>query len=377
MTKIAKIEIFKHRYDMGGYRLSYGSLDEVFPVIVSVSDADGFVGWGEANPQRPFTNENADDVIGVLRDELAPELLRRGIEGPDEAQAYFDEERADDNLMAKGALNIALMDLRGKQCGLPIHEMLGGAIRRTMLVSHPLNNGSAEDDIRVIEDKLAQGYRHYMLKMGEKSARIPDEVRRVATLQARYGDRITIKVDPNTGWSRAEAHEFLRDVPDYPIFVEQPVDKYDLDGMAELQRSTSLLLSVDESLTGMASARDIIAKGAARVFSVKISKNGGIINSLAVARLAAECGIVCYPNSMAEGGITQAASLQLTATLGNLVEAGGSFRSVLRLKGDVTNFASFIDNGVVSLPDGPGLGIEVDEARLRGASLVSHVIERG
>lgn len=155
-------------------------------------------------------------------------------------------------------------------------------------------------------------------------------------------------------------------------FVEEPIAKGDIDGMAALQRSTLLLIAADESLTNMTSAKKIIAHGAAKVFCIKIPKNGGPLRAQTLATLADENGLLCYANSMGEDGITQVASLHLAATTGNLLAIGHSFRSVLRLTGDVTNFASFIHRGVVSLPTGPGLGIVVDEATARRSALVSH-----
>ena len=80
-------------------------------------------------------------------------------------------------------------------------------------------------------------------------------------------------------------------------------------------------------------------------------------------------------NSMLELGITQAASLQLAVTRSNLVDVGHAYMSTLRLEGDPTNFASFIEDGVVQLPDRPGLGIEVDEEKLRKLMVEEYALE--
>jgi muconate cycloisomerase len=370
MTRIIEAEIFKHAYNMRGYKLATGVIDFVYPVLLKLTDSDGRFGWGEANPEQPFTIEDADDTIAALR-RLLPIVLMEEDQTPLHIDERLSNEGRDEDLMAKAAINVALMDLEGKRRGLPVAKLLGDVIRQSMPVSHPLGNGTAEDDIPIIDEVLKQRYVHFMLKMGMPEYSIAGEIERVAKLQKRYGDRITIKVDANTGWTREQALEFLKGVPNYPIFVEQPVAKHDLDGLAQLQASTNLRISVDESLTGMASAEAIIAKKAAKVFSIKISKNGGLLGAQALAQLAKRHGILCYPNSMSEGGIMQVASLHLTATVPNLVEAGGAFKSVLRLDGDVTNFHTFIRDGVVHLPKGPGLGIQVDEERLRRSASVS------
>lgn len=373
MSPIVKAEIFKLRYRLGGYKLSYGVLDEVFPVLLKLTDCSGGVGWGEANPQQPFTEESADDVIDVLRNELLPIVLREAMPDPAKIDGLLDEVKPEKHLLAKGAISIALLDLKGRRLGLPVAELLGPVLWPSLEVSHPLNNGTADDDIAVVDAKLPEGYIDFMLKMGAPTSEIPSEIARVAKLEQRYGAKVRFKADANTGWTREQAAEFLAGVEASMLaFVEEPIAKGDIAGMAELQRNTKQLISADESLTGMTSAMKIIEMKAAKVFSIKVTKNGGPLRAQALAQLAEKNGILCYANSMAEGGITQAASLHLAATTPNLIKIGHSFRSVLRLTGDVTNFASLIKNGIVRLPTGPGLGIEVDEDAVRQSALESH-----
>ncbi|KAF2165582.1 hypothetical protein M409DRAFT_23876 [Zasmidium cellare ATCC 36951] len=375
MSKIVKAEIFKHRYTLEGYKLSYGTIKEVFPVILKLTDNNGNNGWGEANAQRPFTDEDSEDVIEVLRNELLPLVLEEDVADPAHIDRLLDPVRPQADLLAKGAINIALLDLKGKSLGVSVAELLGGPIRQSIPVSHPLNNGDAQDDIHVIDERMREGYVDFMLKMG--TSPIAREIERVATLEMRYGDRIKFKADANTGWTRDQSLEFLAGVANSSlVFVEQPVAKIDINGMAMLAQRSKIPISADESLTGIEKALEIIRKKAANVFSIKITKNGGILRSKALAGLAQQHGISCYANSMLEGGITQAASLQLAVTIPNLLPIGHSFRSVLRLvEGEVTDFASNIRNAVVHLPRRPGLGTFVDEARLRSSALGIYSLE--
>ena len=378
MATIKEYEILIYAYDLGGYKLSYGRQDEVDAVIVTIDSDDGHRGYGEANPWQPFTKESADDVFNVLKDRLLPMVAALGSTDPWRVQQLFDET-PDDDLIAKGAINMALMDLEGKRQRKPVADLLGPIVHATVEVSRPLNNGTADDVIPVIDEAIQDGYRHFMLKAGSKDYPASGEIPRLARLRQRYGDKAIFKIDANTGWSMEEARAFFDSLPDelghgYLRYVEEPIAKEDNDGIAELQLMTEVPVFADERLTGVASAKELIAKHAVRGFSIKISKNGGILNAQAIARLGIEAGLLIYPNSMAEGGITQASSLHLIATLDNLVDAGGSYRSVLRLGGrDVTNFHEFIkrdEDGLVKvhLPTGPGLGIEIDEGKLRSGA---------
>jgi len=203
-----------------------------------------------------------------------------------------------------------------------------------------------------------------MLKMG--AAPVRDEIARTVALHAQYGDRLKLIADANQGWTREEAHEFLAGVRDSNLaFLEQPVAKSDLEGMALLAKASALPISADESLTGPAEAARIAKLEAASIFSIKSSKNGGPLRAQRIATLAQAFGIRCYMNSMLEFGITQAASLQHAVTVTNLIDVGHAFMSTLRLSADPTNFSSYVRDGVVRLPSGPGLGIEVDVDHVR------------
>ncbi len=150
--------------------------------------------------------------------------------------------------------------------------------------------------------------------------------------------------------------------------------KDDIEGMASLADASTLPISADESVIGLAQAARIARLGAASVFSIKSSKNGGPLRAQRIAVVAEAFGIRCYMNSMLEFGITQAASLQHAMTIGNLVDAEHAFMSTLRLAEDPTDFSSFVRDGVVHLPRSAGLGVQVDESHVRRLAMASFVL---
>jgi muconate cycloisomerase len=101
------------------------------------------------------------------------------------------------------------------------------------------------------------------------------------------------------------------------------------------------------------------------VFSIKVSKNGGLDASRQIAAAAQAFGLRILMNSMLEFGVTQAASLQLGCTLPNLLQVGHAYGSVLRMSDDVTDFRKNISNSVVTVPQGSGLGVTLDEGKLK------------
>lgn len=341
------------------YKLSYGARAISSAVMLKLTDSDGYEGWGEANPYQPFTKESPEDALRVLVDVLLPATMAFPAPEPGAVDAKLDS-LVDHHLCAKGAISMALLDLLGKRLRVPLSTLLGGALRRTLPVLWPLSNGTPDDDIAVIEERSAQGFVTFMLKMG--SAPVIDEVRRVHILEDRYGDRITFIADANQGWNRIDSQQFLSGIRGTRLaFLEQPLPQDDLEGMAILAKSNTIPISADEPVTGLKDAAQIARLGSAAIFSIKSSKNGGPLRAQRIAAVAKAFGIRCYMNSMLEFGITQAASLQHAVTIENLVDVGHAYMSTLRLAEDPTNFSGFVQNGVVHLPTGHGLGVHVNE----------------
>ena len=138
----------------------------------------------------------------------------------------------------------------------------------------------------------------------------------------------------------------------------------DIEGLKMVSDNVSCLLSADESVVSLRDANQLIRAQASDVLSIKVSKNGGITKSKMVASAAEGSDIKCLMNSMLEFGITQAASLQLGCTLGNLVNCGHAYMSVLRMSDDITDFEKYISEAVVSVPKTPGLGVNLDDGKL-------------
>lgn len=351
------------------YKLAEGTLSTTRAVLLKLTDADGIEGWGEANASKSFTGESSGDAANALKDTLLPAVFASKAPEPGSIDVALDVLLAK-HLCAKGAVTMALLDLLGKRLNVPVATLLGGTLHKSLPVLWPLNNGTAEDDIRVIDERAAQGFSSFMLKMGTSPIR--DEIQRVAALEARYGNAINLIADANQGWSRDEAREFLAGVNGSRLaFVEQPVAKDDLEGMASLAGASALPISADESVVGLAHAARIASLGAASIFSIKSSKNGGPLRAQRIAAVAEAFGIRCYMNSMLEFGITQAASLQHAVTIRHLVDVGHAFMSTLRLAEDPTDFSSFVHKGVVHLPTRAGLGVQVDEAHVRRMAVAS------
>ncbi len=363
--RITKIELFQISIPfIRPYKLSkvYGTLTHANAVIVKVQTDTGIVGWGEADPNAPFTEDTLDSVVTAIQDRMARHLIGKDPTRIAQIEAKLDRE-AEGDLMAKGAIDMALYDILGKFHQVPAHTFLGGMIHEQIPLLGPIGSGTPEEDTEAINILISEGYRTVMIKMG--ALPIAVEIERMISAFKNFGQRITFITDANQGWELDEALAFAGGIKGHePVLVEQPIGRNEVEGLREFGKHVSSLTSADESVVSFRDANLLIRSGAVDVFSIKVSKNGGLVKSRMIANAAAVAGIKCLMNSMLEFGITQAASLQLGCTLPNLLDCGHAYMSVLRMSDDITDFGNFVSDAVVKVPDTPGLGVAVDEAKL-------------
>ncbi len=336
------------------YRLSshYGTLTHGQAVLLRVTLANGVVGWGEADPHAEFDGYTLEGVIEALKSR-APQLLGVSVADWVEQGLGLQHEGS-----PSAAIDVACFDALARARGVPVHALVGARQHEGIDSLWPTSNGEASDDLAVIDEYAAKGFKTYMLKMGDRP--IEAEIERSKAVMAAKPGEVKIMVDANQGWSREEAQRYAEGAGDLPIvLIEQPLAADDLEGLAALCRASKLPISVDESLQSRRSVDAILRAGAGDVFSIKISKNGGLANSRAIGQAVEAAGKHILMNSMIELGVTQAASLQLGVTFKALAPCGHAYMSCLRMADDVTDFADCLVNGRAYLRDAPGLGIQV------------------
>jgi len=347
------------------YRLSkiYGTLHDARAVIVKIKTDEGLVGLGEADPMIPFTEESPETAMAVLRDIIAPDLI-----GKDPGQLTQLESSLEPKVngysTAKGAINMALYDILGKAIGKPVYHFMGGLRHERLPLLLGISSIGLEQSIVAIEELGSRGVTTVMLKMGEMP--IADEIQRFIGIRERFGNSIKLVADANQGWDLSETLAFIDGIQGYHLdLLEQPIERRNLSDLKRICEHVTCSLSADESLVETEDAAVLIRGEIVNVFSIKVSKNGGLDQSKLIAQMAADSGLKCLMNSMLEFGITQAASLHLGCTLPNLMDCGHAYGSVTRMSDDITDFGQNISGGIVTVPSGPGLGVNLDEDKLK------------
>lgn len=338
--------------------MSFGAIPHASLILVRVTSSSGAIGWGETTILGgPYWNEeSAESVQAVITRYLGPRLI--GMDLQDTRQVSEALRSIRRNHFARSAIDIALHDLRARLAGIPVSVLLGGSPELTLPVSWSLAGKDLHVELDELQEKLEAGHSIIKVKMG--SLPVKDDIRRVETIREHLDSGVSLRVDANQGWSRSEAGYAVSALDALQLdFIEQPLKASDLEGMRQLQSNIAVPLAADESLEGLDQANRIIAMDAARVFILKLAKHAGYQASLSVADVGHNNGIGTYLGCMIESSIGTAASLAFAAAAPRLTHGCELFGPAL-LMDDLVEEPIELTHGEISVPNKPGLGVDVD-----------------
>ncbi|MYH73064.1 MAG: chloromuconate cycloisomerase [Acidimicrobiia bacterium] len=330
-------------------------------LLVRLETGEGAIGIGEGvSPGGPWWSGEAIETQQAMIDhhflpalqELGPVSLPTVVQHLD-AVAYG-------NHFAKAAVEMALFDALGRQLGLPVSTLLGGGPARDRIpVRWAVGAADIESIVQEVREKLDQGHTALKLKMGAVNPE--DDVKRVAAVVDALGPDVDYLVDPNASWPLETARWVIDELETIGVsYVEQPIRRDDLEGLAHLtSRATRISLIADESVCTPSDALRATRTRTCDGVAVKVAKAGGLLRGLTVGQIAAAAGLGCYGGTALESPIGTAASAHLFAALPQL-DLGTELVGPLLLAEEILVEPLEYENGDLVVPQGPGLGIEVD-----------------
>jgi muconate cycloisomerase len=354
------------------FRFSFGHAladrRESTNVYVRLELDDGTIGYGEGVPREYVTGETVASALTALCERQVPALVGRSIDGPEAVAAAIDEAAPPDAEplanAARCALELALLDACGKRFGRPASAWLAPhpapAVRYDAVI--PFSSPKKLTAIALVVRALR--IRQVKIKVGDD---LDHDLRTLGLLRRLLGPRADLRVDANCGWTSAdEALEAIAAMRRHGISaVEQPLPPGDLDALARVTAATPESIVADESLRTADEAAALIAARACNAFNIRVSKCGGLLQSMRIARLATDAGLDCVVGAqVGESGILSAAGRHLAAAIGTPRYVEGSGGSLL-LKEDLTTERVLPGwGGRSKLFPGAGLGVHVDEGVL-------------
>jgi D-galactarolactone cycloisomerase len=368
-SPVTRLETFTLRAPIQPRRgVSIASASEHGYLLVRLEDVDGAVGWGET-----YLVTGVEAAVEAVR----PLLLGRS---PDDQAVLVHEIRTvTEHAYATSALAIALDDLRARRAGLPLAALYGGVARstaRAYAASGGYREGEATADTwqGELDAALGAGFSALKLRIGRDG--VGEEGPHLRRLAAAAPDGFLLLADGNGGFShpRAVAMGSLLAELDFGWF-EEPMRQWDdYAGYGRLRADLRLPLAGGEILMSRSAARGLLATGGVDIVQPEPVICGGVGEALFIAALAALDGVVCLPHT-SNGAIGIAAAMTVVAALPVSAPAPGEELPLLEWgldenpwRTDVAALPPIGVKGWVTLPNGPGLGIEVDEALVRRSS---------
>lgn len=338
------------------FRISSGMTHERTVLLIKLDDEDGIRGYGEcvAGEEPNFSYETVDTARLVLQRFLIPAVLGREFDSAREVASALDRAARGHN-MAKAALEMAAWDLEAKRRGVSLARLLGGT---KDAVAAGVSIGIQPDIdtlIERIERYLSEGYQRIKIKITHGW----DEVV-LDRVRARFPD-IPLTVDANAAYDPAEMRHILALDRFDLAMIEQPFGADELLAHAELQAEMRTPICLDESISSPGRCADAIALKSGRIVNIKPGRVGGHTAAIRVHDLCAEAGIPVWCGGMLETGIGRAHNVAL-ASLPNFRLPGDTSASNRYWDRDVVHpVFELRPDGTLSVPTGPGIGVEVDE----------------
>jgi len=338
-------------------------------VVIKLYTDEGVVGIGEVSPLIPsYSGETQETAISVISECLAPAILGGNIFSLEELMQKVNRAIVG-HLCAKAGISIALHDAVGKALGISVYQLLGGLYREKIPVCFTVSwsDGSIEEALSYVR----AGFKSIKVKIGRG---LWKDVESLQRMRDAVGQDIPIIADANQAYSSPTATKLVKEIEDLVQAIEQPVPRWDIDGLVGVRRQSRVPIIADESAITPQDALAIASRGAADMFLLKVMRSGGFKHAKEIVTIGQAAGMSSFACSMTELGIGTAANIHFAASTPGLVDAFGcSFdgplqifggTTTLNLQDDIVVKTPELKDGAYEIPTGPGLGIELNEENI-------------
>ncbi len=332
---------YQNRYKAGTYKES---------LLIRLESDSGLVGWGETPDD--WINKSFE---GTPEDRLRTQVLGRD---PFDIERFYAENTLG-SYLASG-VEMAMWDLVGKATRQPLYKLLGGAVRKKIELAACMGIRPYDEAKAIARQYVEDGFTTLKTKAGRRAE---EDLEMVRGIRDGAGDKLKLRIDPNMGYSYDVALQLARDLEKYHLeYFEQPMHLSCIGESARMRRLTKTPLALNESVTTPEIALQILELRAADVLLPDTYQCGGILGVKKVAALCEAANIPCVFHCAHDLGLKTAAMLHVVASTPNFPLANDC--TYYGLVDDIIAPLHKIERGTMQVPEGPGLGVEVDEAKI-------------
>jgi O-succinylbenzoate synthase len=349
------------------FETSFGRTTQRRILLVRVF-SEGLVGYGEAtSPEGPFYNhESTGTAWHILRDFVIPRVLQASLQGPADAAALLKPIRG--HSMAKAAVETALWDLRARQSGKPLHQLLGGT-RQSIDCGVSIGiQDTVGELLEKIEKEVAAGYQRIKIKI--KPGWDVDVVREV---RKRFPS-LVLMCDANSAYSLRDVDLFKQLDEFSLLMIEQPLAWNDIIDHIQLQKAIQTPICLDESILDAEDARKAMDSSACRIINIKLGRVAGHTEAKRVHDACAARSIPVWCGGMLEAGIGRAHNIAMS-TLQNFCLPGDVSASRRYFRHDIIDPEVEVDShGRIHVLDSPGIGFEPNMRRVEAVTVRTEML---
>ncbi len=365
---ITQIEVYKFPVKLKKpFVISLGSFDYAENVVVVVRTDEDLTGFGECSPFMPINGESMETCY-VVSNYLAQSLIGKN---PLDIEACSEtmDRTIFGNSSIKSAFDIALYDIASQAAGLPLYAFLGGKNNKILKTDYTVSINEPEQMVADAQEIKDRGFEVIKVKLGND----PDkDIFRIKAIRRQIGNEIPLRLDANQGWNADSAIRVLNELADLNIqFCEEPIARWNYMELARISRESKVMIMADESCCDHHDAQRLIDLGAAPSFNIKLGKSSGIFKAQKIIKLAEIANLQLQIGGFLESriGFTASAHLALTSDQVRFYD----FDTPLMFCEDpVSGGISYGNNGLITLPELPGLGAYLEPGYLR--KLTSFII---
>jgi O-succinylbenzoate synthase len=352
------------------FRISSGEIRDRRILLLELRDASGATAWSEcvAGEAPHYSPETIDTAWPIIAQYVAPRVLGRDFDHPGEAHAILEHDFRG-HCMAKAGVEMGLWGLAATMEGEPLGRYIGGT-RTEIAVGISIGiQKSPEALVEKAKRAYGEGYRKIKIKIEPGH-----DVEWVRAVRTALGPDAHLMADANNAYTIDDADR-LAGFDDLDlVMIEQPLAWDDLVRHAALQKRIRTAICLDESITSLDRAQDMVTLGAGRIINIKPGRVGGFSSAIAIHDYCQENGIPVWCGGMFESGVGRAYNVAL-ASLPNFQIPGDVSPSARYWTADIVSPEWVMKDGMMQVPlSGTGIGVAVDEERIRGLTVRTEVL---
>lgn len=334
-------------------------------IIVRISTKNGHTGFGECNPFMPINGESADTCF-IVGQYLAKVLVNKNAMDIEESIQAMDNVIYGNNSI-KSAFDIALHDLTSQHHGIPLYQLIGGKTNRELTTDYTVSLDEVEKMTADAEKIKNAGYPAIKIKLGKDAAK---DIARVKAIRKAVGRKIPLRLDANQGWTVKEAIEVLNALKKEGVqYCEEPIPRWNYMQLSKIRKQSPILIMADECCCDHHDTRRLLDLKACDMINIKAGKSGGLHNAQKMLRLAEKVKMDVQIGAFMESRLAMTAFAHL-ALSSKAVKYCDFDTPLMHAEDHVTGGITYHENGVIRVPEEPGLGAAFEEDYLKGLEKV-------